>query len=106
VSDKSNKIMESQYSDFRDLSDGNNVVGGKLMKPRKSQTESLLSKTLNPVDNADLKLKNLYVNGPHLENQGVEEIKFDDVGEISGHPKAPFMKPDNIVDESKFSLNS
>jgi hypothetical protein len=106
ATDKSVKGMESQYSDFRDGSEGNNMVESKLMKPRKSQTDSLLSKTLRPVDNLDLKIKNMYVKGPHPESKGVEEMKFDDVGEISGHPKAPFMKPDNIVDESKFWLIS
>jgi hypothetical protein len=105
VTDRDNKVMNSEISDFADGSEGNKVSGGKLMKPRKSQTESLLSRTLNPADNQDLKIKGLYAKGPHPVNIAVEEIKFDGVGEISGHPKAPFMKPDNIVDESKILLN-
>lgn len=104
MTDRSNKVMDSEYSDFMEASEGNKVSGGKLMKPRKSQTESLLSRTLKPTDNQDLKIKNMYAKGPHPENKGVEEIKFNGVGEISAHPKAPFMKPDNIVDESKFLL--
>jgi hypothetical protein len=104
VTDRSNKVINSEYSDFMEASEGNMASGGKLVKPRKSQTDSLLSKTLVPTDNLDLKIKNMYVKGPHPKNKGVEEIKFDGVGEISAHPKAPFMKPDNIVDESKFLL--
>lgn len=73
----------------------------KLMKSQDLEPVLSMSKSHNPEDSRQIKIKGIFEPERSLENANPEELKFDGIGELPNQLKPRFSKPDNINVEGK-----
>lgn len=101
LSERSIKNEDSECIENNDGTDENKISSSKMIRSEDLVADTFISKTLDHRDNPDLKIKNVFWRPSRPKNIITEEVKFNAIGEIPGQPRPPFLRPDNIVNESK-----
>lgn len=102
LTDRGVENVDSECNENNEGTDENKFSSSKMIKSKDLQVDTFLSKTMDPRDSPDLRIKNVFWKPPNPDRIIKEEVKFKGVGEIPGQPRPPFLRPDNIIDESKY----